>query len=123
VREAKRRETKQPASRPLSENKTRELVERIANLDAHQNERCDHQIEAEMHGSLEPNIPCGRAEIEAAGRTANSVRVGDVVEMIFWAAFDSTSMIFAGRRGCDADAILFGNDFNACALEMSCVKA
>jgi hypothetical protein len=58
-----------------------------------------------------------------AGRTANSVRVGDVVEMIFWAAFDSTSMVFARRCGCDEDAILFRNDFNACALEVGCVKA
>ena len=39
-----------------SENKSRKLIERVTDLHAHQNERGDHQIEAEMHGSLEGDV-------------------------------------------------------------------
>jgi hypothetical protein len=53
--------------------------------------------------------PAAAPRIEAAERTANSLRVDDIVGVIFWAAFDSTSMIFAGRGGCNDREILFGN--------------
>jgi hypothetical protein len=34
-------------------NKQRQLIERIGDFEADQNQRCDHQIKAEMHERLE----------------------------------------------------------------------
>jgi hypothetical protein len=31
------------------QNEGSQLIERVSNLDAHKNERCDHQIETKMH--------------------------------------------------------------------------
>ena len=38
-----------------SKNKQRQLIERIGDFEAHQNQRGDHQIKAEMHERLETN--------------------------------------------------------------------
>lgn len=35
------------------ENERGQLIERVAELQAHQDERCDHQIKAGVHGELE----------------------------------------------------------------------
>jgi hypothetical protein len=39
-------------SSPDLENEGRQLIERVTNLQAHQNERCHHQIETKMHEDL-----------------------------------------------------------------------
>jgi hypothetical protein len=66
-------------------------------------------------GALSQIFPAAAPGIEGAGRTATHYAWGDIVDVIFWAAFDSTSMIFARGCGC-ADAVnLFGNVFNAWA--------
>jgi hypothetical protein len=38
------------------ENERGQLVERVDGLQAHDNERCDHQIKAKMHGRIATKI-------------------------------------------------------------------
>ena len=43
-------------NRGTMREKIGDLIERVKNLNAHDDERCDHQIETKMHVDLEPNI-------------------------------------------------------------------
>jgi hypothetical protein len=56
-------------------NQRRQLIERVDGLQADQNQRCDHQIKAEMHEGLATKCLLPRAWI-AQGREPNSVRIG-----------------------------------------------
>jgi|SRR6266478_201663 uncharacterized Zn-finger protein len=40
------------AAQPPSKEKIGDLIERVKNLNAHDDERCDHQIETKMHCDL-----------------------------------------------------------------------
>ena len=49
------------------ENERGQLIERVNDLDAHENERCDHQIEAKMHERFETKkLPLARADLAKA---------------------------------------------------------
>jgi hypothetical protein len=56
------------------ENERGQLVERVDGLEAHQNERYDHQIKAKMHEGLATRCLLPRAR-SAQGREPNSVRI------------------------------------------------
>ena len=53
-------------------NEQRQLIERIGNFEADQNQRCDHQIKAKMHEGLETIYLAACADL-AAGRQPNSI--------------------------------------------------
>jgi hypothetical protein len=81
VRVKKTRQTKRqsPGSDSIRtgkalENQRSQLVERVDRLEAHQNERYDHQIKAKMHEGVATKcfLPCARI---AQGREPNSGRV------------------------------------------------
>jgi hypothetical protein len=55
--------SKQTTSRP-SQNKTRQLIERVTDLQSHEKKRCDHQVDAKMHGSLENFLAAGASSSE-----------------------------------------------------------
>jgi hypothetical protein len=58
------------------ENEQRQLIKRIGDFEAHQNQRCDHQIKAEMHERLETKYFRGQRRSRVRGRQQNSLRVG-----------------------------------------------
>src|SRR5207253_413361 len=53
------------------QNESSQLIKRVNNLQADENERCDHQIETKMHEDLEPNFSAARAVLR---RTGNQTR-------------------------------------------------
>jgi hypothetical protein len=58
------------AAQPPSKEKIGDLIERVKHLNAHDDERCDHQIETKMHCGL-----CSKAFMRRAhlrGREPNS---------------------------------------------------
>jgi hypothetical protein len=63
----------------MSENQRRQLVERVDGLQAHNNERCDHQIKAKMHERLATKNTCCRARgsREVMNQTQMRIRKGD----------------------------------------------
>ena len=58
------------------QNQASQLIERVSDLHAHQDERCDHEIETKMHEGFAPNISCGPRS-SAEDRKPNSVLIGD----------------------------------------------
>ena len=66
------------------ENERGQLVERVDGLQAHENERYDHQIKAKMHEGLATKCFLPRVQI-AQGREPNSVgiRKGDRPAKLF----------------------------------------
>jgi hypothetical protein len=57
-----------------SENERGQMVERVDRLEAHKNERYDHQIKAKMHEGLATKCFLPRVQI-AQGREPNSVGI------------------------------------------------
>jgi hypothetical protein len=57
-----------------SQNESGQLIERVSNLEADENERCHHQIETEMHETLESIFSCGRrSSTQYRNQTQNSL--------------------------------------------------
>lgn len=52
-----------------SENECGQLIQRVDDLQAHENKRSDHQIDAKMHKSLKPNAWCGLRASHGGPRT------------------------------------------------------
>ena len=59
----------------VSDNERDQLIERVDDLQAHQDESCDHQIKAEMHEELATKCLLPRARI-ALAREPSPVRIG-----------------------------------------------
>jgi hypothetical protein len=100
--------TPQPAPANL-QNEASQLIERVNNLHAHQNERCDHEIKTKMHEGLAPNILAARAVLR---RTGNQTQYSLVMTCFdFEPRFDSSSMIFGSLRFRRTAVNLFCNAF------------
>jgi hypothetical protein len=60
-----------------SKEEIRELIQRVKSFNAHDDERCDHQIETKMHCGLCSKAFCRPAPLLRQGRGPNSWVTGD----------------------------------------------
>ncbi len=104
----------------VSQNQASQLIERVSNLHAHQNERCDHEIKTKMHEGLAPNISCGPRS-SAVDRKPNSILIGDDC-FDFEPRFDSSSMIFGNLCSRRAPVNLFCNAFGECETRLEIAR-
>jgi hypothetical protein len=93
-----------------------ELIERICHLRAQNDERSDHQIEAEMHALIK-SLAAARRKTTQDRRTKRVYTVDDT--LLFWSAPDSPSTTFNDRVHGRCDLTLFCNGFREEAARRS----